>query len=122
LKDCYFSRQKIIYSKHLAEELLSGRLNLDELNYLDNDIVRTTLSKVKGIGNWTVDVYLMMVLQRTDLFPLGDVALMTSMRETKNLSKSVAREEIALIAARWKPNQTIAAYILWHAYLCKRNR
>ncbi|MEO5891701.1 MAG: DNA-3-methyladenine glycosylase 2 family protein [Ferruginibacter sp.] len=122
LKACYFSRQKIIYTRHLATAILNDELNIDELSLLDNDAVRSTLTKIKGIGNWTVDVYLMMVLQRTDLFPLGDVALMTSMRETKKLAKEVAREAIAEIASAWKPYQTVAAFILWHSYLCKRNR
>jgi DNA-3-methyladenine glycosylase II len=60
LKACYFSRQKIIYTKYLANELAGGQLNLDELSVMDNDTVRATLTKTKGIGNWTVDVYLMM--------------------------------------------------------------
>jgi DNA-3-methyladenine glycosylase II len=122
LKACYFSRQKIIYVKHLAGAILNNELNMEELSLLDNDTVRSTLTKIKGIGNWTVDVYLMMVLQRCDLFPLGDVALTTSVKETKKLSKEISKEAIATIASRWKPYQTIAAFILWHSYLCKRKR
>jgi DNA-3-methyladenine glycosylase II len=119
---CYFSRQKIVYTQHLANAILNNELNIEALQKMDNDGVRNALTKIKGIGNWTADVYLMMVLQRTDLFPLGDVALMTSIRETKKLSKEVSKETIVEIAARWKPHQTIAAFILWHAYLCKRKR
>ena len=122
LKACYFSRQKIIYTRHLASELISGQLNLEELNAMDNDAIRTTLTKIKGIGNWSVDVYLMMVLQRSNLFPLGDVALIKSIRETKELPKETSREAIAIIAAKWKPYQTVAAFILWHSYLNKRKR
>ena len=122
LKACYFSRQKIIYTKHLAGEIISGQLNLNKLNAMDNDSIRTSLLKIKGIGNWTVDVYLMMVLQRCDLFPLGDIALIKSVRETKGLSKEVSREAIGIIAEKWKPNQTVAAFILWHSYLSKRKR
>ena len=122
LKACYFSRQKIIYTRHLASELISGQLNLEELNTMDNDTVRSTLTKLKGIGNWSVDVYLMMVLQRCDIFPLGDVALITSIKETKGLSKETSRKEIAIIAEKWKPYQTVAAFILWHSYLSKRKR
>ena len=122
LKACYFSRQKIIYTKHLAHILLSSQLNLEALQEMDNDAVRLALKKVKGIGNWTVDVYLMMVLQRCDVFPMGDVALMTSVRETKKLSRETSKDEIAAIASVWKPYQTIAAFILWHAYLCKRKK
>ncbi len=122
LRACYFSRQKITYTRHLAQSFINNELNIRELDKMDNDTVRSTLTKIKGIGNWTVDVYLMMVLQRTDVFPLGDVALMTSVKETKRLSKDISREAIAEIASGWKPYQTIAAFILWHAYLCKRKR
>ncbi len=122
LRDCYFSRQKIVYTQHLANAMQDQVLNLDALPEMDNDNIRSTLTKIKGIGNWTVDVYLMMVLQRSDLFPLGDVALMTSVKETKNLSKDVSRDAIVVIANGWKPYRTIAAFILWHGYLRKRKR
>lgn len=122
MRHCYFSRQKIIYSRHLAQELIGDRLNLHELNTLDDDAVRTRLTKIKGIGNWSVDVYLMMVLQRSNVFPLGDIALVTSVKEIKGLSKETSKEAIALIAEKWKPYQTIAAFILWHAYISKRKR
>ena len=122
LKACYFSRQKIIYTKHLAREIISGQLNLDELTAMDNDSIRTSLLKIKGIGNWTVDVYLMMVLQRSNLFPLGDIALLKSVREIKGLSKEISTAAIKQMAEKWKPYQTIAAFILWHAYLGKRKQ
>ena len=122
LKACYFSKQKIIYTKHLASEIISGQLNLDELNAMDNDSIRTSLLKIKGIGNWTVDVYLMMVLQRSNLFPLGDIALLKSVKEIKGLSKEISTAAIKQMAEKWKPYQTIAVFILWHAYLCKRKQ
>lgn len=122
LKDCYFSRQKISYTKLLANSLLNNELNLEDLTQMNNDDVRSTLTKLKGIGNWTVDIYLMMALQRSNLFPLGDVALMKSVKETKKLGNEISKESIAGIALAWKPYQTIAAFMLWHSYLCKRKR
>lgn len=122
LRACYFSRQKITYTKYLAQSVINNELNIGELSNMNNEVVRSTLTKIKGIGNWTVDVYLMMVLQRPDVFPLGDIALMTSIKETKRLSKDISKEAIAEIASGWKPYQTIAAFILWHSYLCKRKR
>lgn len=122
LKACYFSRQKIIYTRNLADAIVKGEISLNELNTMDNDTIRSTLTKLKGIGNWSVDVYLMMVLQRCDIFPLGDVALITSIKETKRLSKETSRKAIAIIAEKWKPYQTVAAFILWHSYLSKRKR
>jgi DNA-3-methyladenine glycosylase II len=122
LKACYFSRQKIIYARCLAEAVISKQLDFKKLSVAPDEEVRTELKKIKGIGDWTVDVYLMMVLQRTDLFPLGDIALINSIKEVKSLPKLTTKEEILLIADKWKPHRTVAAFILWHNYLCKRNR
>lgn len=122
LKTCYFSRQKIIYARHLATSIINKELDLKKLISSPDDVVRTELKKIKGIGDWTVDVYLMMVLQRTDLFPLGDIALVNSIKEVKNLPKHTSKEELLLVADKWKPHRTIAAFMLWHSYLCKRNR
>jgi len=122
LKACYFSRQKISYAKHLAHEILNGHLNLAELNNLDSKSVKEKLIKLKGIGNWSADIYLMMVMHRCDVFPLGDIALLTSVKELKSLPKNISKETISMIVVEWKPYQTIAAYILWHSYLCKRKR
>jgi DNA-3-methyladenine glycosylase II len=122
MKLCYFSRQKIIYSRLLARELISSRLKLDKVSAMDNDAIRAALVRIKGIGNWSVDIYLMMVLQRCNVFPLGDIALITSVKETKGLPKETTKEAMALIAEKWKPYQTVAAFILWHAYISKRRR
>jgi DNA-3-methyladenine glycosylase II len=122
LKACYFSRQKIIYTKALAQAICSGELKLNRFPKMSNEEIRSALTKIKGIGNWTADVYLMMAMQRTDLFPLGDIALINSIKVTKNLAPAVTREEIALLAETWKPYQTVAAYLLWHAYLSRKKR
>lgn len=122
LKACYFSRQKTVYARQLAEAILNKQLNLKKLSFSPDDIIRAELKKIKGIGDWTIDVYLMMVLQRTDLFPLGDIALVNSLKETKNLHRQITKEELLIIADKWKPYRTVAAFILWHSYLCKRKR
>ena len=122
LKACYFSRQKIVYARHLAEALLFKQLNLKKLAAAPDEKVREELKKIKGIGDWTADVYLMMVLQQTDLFPTGDVALMKSIKAVKQLPVHTGKEEIVLLGKSWRPYRTIAAYILWHAYLSKRKK
>ena len=120
LRACYLSRQKIVYVRELAGAVQRRELVLKELAKASDEEVRSILKKIKGIGDWTVDVYLMHALQRTDLFPLGDVALVNSLRETRSLHASVSREEMLEIAEAWRPHRTIAAMILWHAYICKR--
>ena len=120
LRACYFSRQKIVYAKELATAVKEKKINLKKLSLADEDTVRTELKKIKGIGDWTVDVYLMHALQRSDLFPIGDIALVNSMKEVKQLSQTITKSEMLEIAESWRPYRTIASMILWHAYIQKR--
>ncbi|MEO7923507.1 MAG: DNA-3-methyladenine glycosylase 2 family protein [Chitinophagaceae bacterium] len=120
LRACYFSRQKIVYARELANAVLSKQLQLKKFSTLEDEGVREQLIRIKGIGHWTVDVYLMHALQRTDLFPLGDIALVNSLKEVKQLSKETSKEAILAIAEAWRPFRTIAAMILWHSYIRKR--
>lgn len=121
LKACYFSRQKTVYARHLAEALLNG-LELEALRNLPNDEIRAILSNLKGIGNWTIDVYLMFVLQRTDIFPIGDLAAVNALKGLKKLPKGTTREELLNIAAGWAPYRTVATMLLWHYYLSLRGK
>lgn len=120
LKGCYFSKQKVVYVKHLASALINKELDLRSFSNMTEAEIRTKLIAIKGIGHWTIDVYLMMVLHRSDLFPLGDIALVNSMKEIKALPKAISRDELETIAAKWKPYRTIAAFLLWHAYINKK--
>jgi DNA-3-methyladenine glycosylase II len=122
LRACYFSRQKTVYVKLLAQAILDGELKLQELPLLSDDGVRQALMKIKGIGLWSANIYLMMALQRTDIFPLGDIALVNSMKSVKQLPAGSSKELLGEMASVWKPYQTIAAFILWHAYLSRRKR
>ena len=120
LRACYFSRQKIVYARELATAIKKRKINLKQLSLLPDEAIRNVLIQLKGIGHWTIDVYLMHALQRTDLFPLGDIALVNSLKETKQLSKDISKDEMLKIAEPWRPYRTIAAMILWHAYIQKR--
>ncbi len=119
-RDCSFSRQKILYARELAEAVKARRLRLRSLSEAPDEEVRAELKKIKGIGDWTVDVYLMHALQRPDLFPMGDVALVNSLREAKGLERGATREEMLAIAEAWRPYRSVAAMMLWHAYIQKR--
>ena len=117
LKACYFSRQKTVYTRGLAAALVSRELDLEALAGLSDDEVRGRLIALKGIGNWTIDVYLMFVLQRSDIFPIGDLAAVNALRRVKKLSRDVSREQIQQVAAGWQPYRTVATMLLWHLYL-----
>jgi DNA-3-methyladenine glycosylase II len=120
MRACYFTRQKMGYARGLALAVQSKKIVLRKLSGLPDEDVRKELIQLKGIGHWTVDVYLMHALQRTDLFPLGDIALVNSLKETKQLHTHITKEEMLAIAESWRPYRTIAAMILWHAYIQKR--
>jgi len=120
MRACYFTRQKMGYARGLAEALRSRKISLKKLSLLPDEVVREELIQLKGIGHWTADVYLMHALQRTDLFPLGDIALVNSLKEVKQLPNNISKEEMLAIAEPWRPYRTIAAMILWHAYIQKR--
>ena len=121
MRACYFTRQKMGYARGLAEAVQSKKVQLKKLRALPDEEVRSELIKLKGIGHWTIDVYLMHALQRTDLFPLGDIALVNSLKEIKQLHPHISKEEMLKIAEPWRPYRTIAAMILWHSYIKKRN-
>ena len=121
MKACYFSRQKTRYARHLATSILNGDLSIEGLSILKNDEIRKELKKINGVGDWTVDVYLMMVLHRNDCFPIGDIALMKSVKEVNQLLPNTTKDEILSLSEKWKPYRRIAAFIFWHSYILKRN-
>lgn len=120
-KSCGFSRQKTNYVKILADEILGKRLDLSVMSTLPEKVVREKLIAVKGIGNWTCDVYLLFCLNRLDIFPIGDLALVKSMVENQFIEKSPSKAEIQRVSEQYKPLRSIFAMILWHAYIVKRN-
>ena len=117
LRACYFSRQKTGYVRYLAESVISRQVDLESLTNLSDDDIRTALTALKGIGNWTVDVYLIFVLQRADIFPLGDLAAINALKRVKRLPKETHRDALLPVIEGWKPHRTIATMLLWHYYL-----
>lgn len=117
MRACYISRQKTIYIRGLAQAIVNGEINLEKMAVMFNDEVRETLIRLKGVGNWTIDVYLMFTLQRTDIFPIGDLAAVNALKSLKKLSPTVTRDEILKITEQWTPFLLVASMILWHYYL-----
>jgi DNA-3-methyladenine glycosylase II len=122
MKACYCSRQKTSYIKYLAEAIISGQLSLTELEQLPGEEVRAKLVALKGIGNWTADVYLMFVLQHPDIFPAGDLAAVNALKRVKDFPVATTKEQILEIAGTWQPYRTIATMLLWHFYLSAPKR
>jgi DNA-3-methyladenine glycosylase II len=121
-KACYFSRQKMSYTRSLAEAIRSGRFSLEAMEELPDNAVRAKLIALKGFGNWTIDVYLMFVLRRADVFPMGDLAAVKALKQIKTLPKDITTAGLLDIAASWKPYRTVATMILWHYYLSTKRK
>ncbi|MCZ4222370.1 DNA-3-methyladenine glycosylase family protein [Pedobacter rhodius] len=120
LRACYFSRQKTIYVRHLAKSMVAGEIVLESLVSKDDAEIRTSLTKIKGIGNWTVDIYLIFILHHCDVFPLGDLAAVNALKKIKRLDIRTAPEIMLETISHWKPYRTIGTMLLWHYYLEER--
>ena len=121
LKACYFSRQKTVYARELARAILDGSLDLLALEDLADAQAKGELKKIKGIGDWTADIYLLMALLRADVMPKGDLALHVAWQKLRKLTERPNSAEFLTIAEKWKPFRAVAARLLWHFYLSAKN-
>ena len=119
MRDCQISRQKALYLRCLSHAVLEGEINFEKLPELEEPEVRRQLTGIKGIGNWTADIYLMFCMQAKDIFPIGDIAIVNTVRELYDVKTG---DEIHLLAEKWKPLRSLAAYFFWHYYLSKRKK
>jgi DNA-3-methyladenine glycosylase II len=117
LKAVGFSRQKTHYGRLLAEALLNGSFDLGGVNNLPDEDARALLMKLKGIGRWSADIYLLMALLRPDVWPHNDLALIEAVTRIKGLDKPPTRAEWNEIGEMWRPWRSIAARIVWLDYL-----
>ena len=116
---CGISRQKTAYLRALAEAVIDGVVDFESFSLKPVEQVRAELIKIKGIGNWTVDIYLMFSLQSPDILPLGDIGIISAIKDLWGLT---AMEDIIAHTQNWAPYRTSASFFLWHYYLKKRNR
>ena len=110
------SRQKAAYARSLADAVASGQLNFRKLRGMDDEAVIEDLVRIKGIGRWTAEIYLLGVMQRPDIWPAADVALMEAARDLLDLPERPTVKEMGPLAAPWRPYRTYAARVLWLHY------
>jgi DNA-3-methyladenine glycosylase II len=113
LRAAGLSRQKIAYSKSLADEVLSGRLDFDHLPGDDEDAI-AHLTAVKGIGRWTAEVYLLFAEGRPDIFPAGDLAVQIEIGVIMGMEGKPTEKAIRALAEAWRPHRGAAAVFAWH--------
>ncbi len=119
MRSCQISRQKAKYLRELSTAIMNNEMDLMKMAGLDEPAIRKQLTAIKGIGHWTTDIYLMFCLRAKDIFPIGDIAVVNTVKE---LTGAKTTEEISRFAEHWKPLRSLAAFFLWHHYLRKRNR
>ena len=110
------SRQKIDYCTGLANECISGNLDFNALHKMDDEALSKELCKVKGIGKWTADCYLMASLSRPDIWPENDIGLQEGVKKLKNLNERPSVEDMTTIASNWRPFRSVAANLIWADY------
>jgi len=119
LKADGFSRQKAAYARQLADAIVNNHIDLDVISSKADHEAARELMKLKGIGQWTSDIYLLMALGRPDVMPKGDIALHAAWHKLSGDPRPTASEFIE-IAKRWRPYRSVAARLLWHYYLSER--
>ena len=115
LRAAGFSRQKTGYARSLAQEVRSGRLDLDNLPSDDEEAI-AQLVRVKGIGRWSAEIYLLFAEGRLDIWPAGDLAVQIEVGRLLGLDSRPSEKRTRDLAEPWRPHRGAAAIMTWHHY------
>ena len=108
-----FSGQKVGYLRDLCARIADGRLNLDELDALDDEAVIERLVAVKGFGRWTAEMFLMFRLHRPDVLPAGDLGIVNAIQRLYGMRKRPKSDRILKMGEAWRPYRSVASWYLW---------
>lgn len=115
LRGVGISRPKIVYLKDLAAKVLDGLPTITQLELMDDETIIQTLTQVKGIGRWTVQMLLIFRLHRWDVLPVDDLGIRTGVQRVYNLAELPHRKTVEQLGQMWKPYCTIASWYLWRS-------
>ena len=118
LRSLGVTRQKSAYLIDLSTSIVNGQLSFTKLARMSDDEARLMLTRIKGIGLWSADVYLLMAMRRADIWPAGDLAV--AMKELKGLATRPGPIELEQLAEQWRPVRAVAARMLWQYYLGRK--
>jgi DNA-3-methyladenine glycosylase II len=113
LRGVGLSGQKVGYMRDLSARIADGRLNLDELDTLPDDLVIERLTAVKGFGRWTAEMFLMFRLHRPDVLPAGDLGIVNAIQRLYRLRKRPDAKRVLKMGEAWKPYRSVASWYLW---------
>ena len=115
LRRAGLSRQKVLYLRDLCDRVGSGDLVLPGIEALDDEAVIAALTRVKGIGRWTAEMFLMFRLHRPDVLPVGDLGIVTAVQRQYGLRKRPTPERLRALAETWRPYRSVACWYLWRS-------
>lgn len=115
LRQVGISQPKCRYLKDLAQKVLSGLPTLAELEQMGDESIITTLTQVKGIGCWTVQMLLIFRLQRLDVLPVDDLGVRAGIRKVYVLKELPNRQQILSLGQKWQPYRSVASWYLWQS-------
>lgn len=115
LRSAGLSYQKISYLKDLAQKVVDKEVELDKFSQLENEIIIEELIKIKGIGRWTAEMFLMFSLARPDVFSFGDLGLRNAIQRAYKLKTKPTEKQMEKLSKKWIPFRTYAATILWRS-------
>ena len=113
LRSVGLSNQKANYIRDLSEKWHRGEVDLSKVNLMSDEEISTELIKVKGIGQWTADMFLMSTLDRPDVFPIGDLGIQKGFMGLNKMDRLPTPKEMEMEADMWRPYRTVAAWYLW---------
>ena len=113
LKSVGLSRMKVEYLRSLAEHIISGELQVDQLDKLSDEEVRAQITASRGLGRWTADMFLLINLQRPDILPIGDLGIRSAVQRLNKLDHMPSPSEVEAIGEKWRPNRSLASLYLW---------
>ncbi|EWY42004.1 HhH-GPD [Skermanella stibiiresistens SB22] len=117
LKACGFSRQKTVYARGLAADAAEGRLDMAAIDRMPDEEAIETLVRFKGIGRWSAEIYLLLVLGRPDLWPVDDLAVAVGLQWLLDRDQRPPRDELLAMGEPWRPHRGTAARLIWHYYM-----
>jgi DNA-3-methyladenine glycosylase II len=115
LRGVGLSGQKVGYLRDLCARIADGRLQLDELETLDDELVIERLTSVKGFGRWTAEMFLMFRLHRPDVLPVGDLGIVNAIQRLYGLRKRPDAKKILKLGDAWRPYRSVACWYLWQS-------
>jgi DNA-3-methyladenine glycosylase II len=115
LREAGLSRQKAGYARSLAALVLSGELDLAHLPEDDEEAI-AELTKIKGIGRWSAEIYLLFAEGRHDVWPAGDLAVQVEIGKLMGLDGKPTEKQLRELAEKWRPHRGAAAVLAWHSY------